>query len=62
MSNPENEIGKAAYVKAGFLTAVAKAEIQCPLISPQDAVSLLGTMVGGYNVQSLVELVRPDFL
>ncbi|WP_099240557.1 bifunctional aconitate hydratase 2/2-methylisocitrate dehydratase [Synechococcus sp. BDU 130192] len=54
-------VDEAAYVKAGFLTGIAKKEITCPLISPQDAVELLGTMVGGYNVQSLVELLKsPD--
>ncbi|MDY6936395.1 MAG: bifunctional aconitate hydratase 2/2-methylisocitrate dehydratase [Cyanobacteriota bacterium] len=51
-------VDEAAYVKAGFLTGIAKGEIECPLISPQGAVSLLGTMVGGYNVQSLVELLK----
>ncbi|MGK7875767.1 MAG: bifunctional aconitate hydratase 2/2-methylisocitrate dehydratase [Xenococcaceae cyanobacterium] len=51
-------VDEAAYVKAGFLTAVAKGEIECPVISPQGAVDLLGTMVGGYNVQSLVELLK----
>jgi aconitate hydratase 2/2-methylisocitrate dehydratase len=51
-------VDEAAYVKAGFLTAVANGEISCPLISPQGAVSLLGTMVGGYNVQSLVALLK----
>ncbi|MFP4296721.1 MAG: bifunctional aconitate hydratase 2/2-methylisocitrate dehydratase [Spirulinaceae cyanobacterium] len=51
-------VDEAAYVKAGFLTAVAKDEIQCPLISHQGAIDLLGTMVGGYNVQSLVELLK----
>ena len=53
-------VDDAAYVKAGFLTAVAKKEIPCPLISPQYAVELLGTMVGGYNVQSLVDLLKSD--
>ncbi len=53
-------VDDAAYVKAGFLTAIAKKEIECPLISPQGAVDLLGTMVGGYNVQSLVELLKSD--
>ena len=48
----------AAYVKAGFLTAVAKGEITCPIISAQGAVDLLGTMMGGYNVQSLVDLLK----
>ncbi|MGF1541505.1 MAG: bifunctional aconitate hydratase 2/2-methylisocitrate dehydratase [Pleurocapsa sp.] len=51
-------VDDAAYVKAGFLTAVAKGEIQCPVISPQGAVDLLGTMMGGYNVQSLVNLLK----
>jgi len=51
-------VDEAAYVKAGFLTAIAKGEIACPLISKQGAVDLLGTMVGGYNVQSLVSLLK----
>ncbi|MBW4634208.1 MAG: bifunctional aconitate hydratase 2/2-methylisocitrate dehydratase [Iphinoe sp. HA4291-MV1] len=51
-------VDPAAYVKAGFLTAIAKEEITSPLISPIEAVELLGTMVGGYNVQSLIELLQ----
>ena len=51
-------VDEAAYVKAGFLTAVAKGEIDCPLISAQGAIDLLGTMVGGYNVRSLVDLLK----
>ncbi|WP_017306231.1 bifunctional aconitate hydratase 2/2-methylisocitrate dehydratase [Spirulina subsalsa] len=51
-------VDEAAYVKAGFLTAIAKGEIECPLISHQGAVDLLGTMIGGYNVQSLVDLLK----
>lgn len=53
-------VDEAAYVKAGFLTGVAKGDIPCPLISPEEAVFLLGTMVGGYNVQSLVELLKSE--
>lgn len=53
-------VDAAAYIKAGFLTAVAKGEINCPLISRQGAVELLGTMMGGYNVQSLVELLKSN--
>ena len=53
-------VDDAAYVKAGFLTAVAKGEIDCPVISATEAVRLLGTMVGGYNVQSLVDLLKSD--
>jgi aconitate hydratase 2/2-methylisocitrate dehydratase len=51
-------VDEASYVKAGFLTAVAKGEIICPLISAQGAVDLLGTMMGGYNVQSLIDLLK----
>ncbi|MEO1005163.1 MAG: bifunctional aconitate hydratase 2/2-methylisocitrate dehydratase [Cyanobacteria bacterium J06638_38] len=51
-------VDDAAYVKAGFLTAVAKGEIKCPVISAQGAVDLLGTMMGGYNVQSLIDLLN----
>lgn len=53
-------VDDAAYVKAGFLTAVAKGEIKCPVISTTEAVYLLGTMIGGYNVQSLVDLLKYD--
>jgi len=51
-------VDPAAYVKASFLTAIAKGEITSPLIVPQGAVDLLGTMVGGYNVQSLIDLLK----
>ncbi|MBD2774122.1 bifunctional aconitate hydratase 2/2-methylisocitrate dehydratase [Iningainema tapete] len=51
-------VDPAAYVKAGFLTAIAKEEITSPLISPIEAVQMLGTMVGGYNVESLIELLQ----
>ncbi|MBW4501306.1 MAG: bifunctional aconitate hydratase 2/2-methylisocitrate dehydratase [Scytonema hyalinum WJT4-NPBG1] len=51
-------VDPAAYVKAGFLTDIAKEEITSPLISPIEAVQLLSTMVGGYNVQSLIELLQ----
>ncbi|MDX2215747.1 MAG: bifunctional aconitate hydratase 2/2-methylisocitrate dehydratase [Oculatellaceae cyanobacterium bins.114] len=51
-------VDQAAYVKAGFLTAIAKGEATSPLVSPHDAVELLGTMMGGYNVQSLIDLLH----
>lgn len=50
-------VDQAAYVKAGFLTAIAKGDTVSPLVSPQQAVELLGTMMGGYNVQSLIDLL-----
>ncbi|MFM7888299.1 MAG: aconitate hydratase B, partial [Pseudanabaena sp.] len=55
-------VDQAAYVKAGWLTAIAKGEAKSPLVSPSDAVELLGTMVGGYNVQTLIDLLSNDDL
>ncbi|MCM2319436.1 MAG: bifunctional aconitate hydratase 2/2-methylisocitrate dehydratase [Pseudomonas sp.] len=50
-------VDEAAYVKAGFLTALAKGEAASPLLSKTRAVELLGTMQGGYNIATLVELL-----
>ncbi len=55
-------VDQAAYVKAGWLTAIAKGEHKSPLVSPTMAVELLGTMVGGYNVQTLIDLLTNDQL
>ncbi len=50
-------VDEAAYVKAGFLSAIAKGEATSPLISKERATELLGTMQGGYNIATLVELL-----
>jgi aconitate hydratase 2 / 2-methylisocitrate dehydratase len=50
-------VDEAAYVKAGFLSAVAKGETSSPLVSAEYATELLGTMQGGYNIGTLVELL-----
>ncbi len=50
-------VDEAAYVKAGFLSAIAKGEADSPLIDKNLAVELLGTMLGGYNISTLVELL-----
>ncbi|MHA6965410.1 bifunctional aconitate hydratase 2/2-methylisocitrate dehydratase [Zobellella denitrificans] len=50
-------VDEAAYVKAGFLAAVAKGEVSSPVVSPAQATELLGTMQGGYNIQPLIELL-----
>lgn len=50
-------VDEAAYVKAGFLSAIAKGEATSPLISKTLAVELLGTMQGGYNIATMVELL-----
>jgi len=48
-------VDQAAYVKAGFLAAVAKGEASSPIITPIEAVRLLGTMLGGYNIQPMID-------
>ena len=50
-------VDEAAYVKAGFLSAIAKGEVECPLIDRLAAITLLGNMHGGYNIETLVELL-----
>ncbi|GLT18448.1 aconitate hydratase B [Vibrio zhanjiangensis] len=55
-------VDEAAYVKAGFLTAVTKGEVQSPLVSREKAAQLLGTMQGGYNIAPLVELLEDKAL
>ena len=50
-------VDEAAYVKAGFLAAIAKGEAHSPILSAENAVELLGTMLGGYNVSPLVDLL-----
>jgi aconitate hydratase 2/2-methylisocitrate dehydratase len=50
-------VDPAAYVKAGFLSAVARGKARSPLVSPARAVELLGTMLGGYNIATLIELL-----
>ncbi len=55
-------VDQAAYVKAGFLTAIAKGETDCSLIDAEKATELLGTMLGGYNITPLVDLLDNDKL
>ncbi|MDC3015203.1 bifunctional aconitate hydratase 2/2-methylisocitrate dehydratase [Luminiphilus sp.] len=50
-------VDEAAYVKAGFLAAVATGETSCPLIDRQHAIRLLGDMHGGYNISTLIGLL-----
>ena len=54
-------VDDAAKVKASFLSAVAHGDVACPLISDVKATELLGTMLGGYNVKPLIDLLdRPS--
>ncbi|ABV51586.1 Aconitate hydratase B [Prochlorococcus marinus str. MIT 9215] len=51
-------VDEAAYVKASWLTAIVRSEKYCRSISPEKAIEILGTMIGGYNVNSLVEILK----
>ncbi|MDD2991078.1 MAG: bifunctional aconitate hydratase 2/2-methylisocitrate dehydratase [Zoogloea sp.] len=50
-------VDDAAKVKAEFLAKVAKGEVACGLVSKVKATELLGTMLGGYNVKPLIDLL-----
>ena len=50
-------VDEAAYVKAAFLSAITKGEASSPLIDRKLATELLGQMLGGYNVETLVNLL-----
>ena len=53
-------VDPAAYIKAAFLTDIAKGKAGSPLIDKKHATELLGTMLGGYNVESLIELLEDE--
>ncbi|MDP6377615.1 MAG: bifunctional aconitate hydratase 2/2-methylisocitrate dehydratase [Pseudomonadales bacterium] len=53
-------VDDAAYVKAAFLANVAKGEAECGLIDRATAIEILGTMLGGYNIMPLVDLLDDD--
>ena len=53
-------VDEAAYVKASFLSAIATAKDHSPIISRELSVKLLGQMLGGYNVATLVELLDDE--
>ena len=50
-------VDQAAYVKAGFLTDVARGNVSCKVIDTVKATELLGTMMGGYNIDALIALL-----
>ena len=55
-------VDDAAYIKAGFLAAVAKGEATTSLISKEKAAELLGTMLGGYNIAPMIDLLDDESL
>ncbi len=50
-------VDDAAKVKAEFLALVASGKEKCALITNVQATELLGTMLGGYNIQPLIDLL-----
>jgi len=50
-------VDEAAYVKAAFLSAILKDQATAPLIDKPLAIKLLGMMLGGYNIETLVSLL-----
>jgi aconitate hydratase 2/2-methylisocitrate dehydratase len=50
-------VDDAAKVKASFLAAVARGEAASPLVSREKATELLGTMLGGFNIKPLIDLL-----
>ncbi|MDA8604876.1 bifunctional aconitate hydratase 2/2-methylisocitrate dehydratase [Gammaproteobacteria bacterium] len=55
-------VDQSAYVKAAFLADITTGETSSPYITKTDAVKILGTMLGGYNIQPLIECLKIDEL
>ena len=55
-------VDQSAYVKAAFLADITTGETSSPYITKSDAVQILGTMLGGYNIQPLIECLKIDEL
>jgi len=55
-------VDEAAYVKANWLSSIANGRTNSPLVSPLEATKLLGTMIGGYNVAALIEILESNNL
>lgn len=54
-------VDSAAKIKADFLYQIASNHITCDAINPQRAITLLGTMLGGYSVDGLVLLLDGEY-
>jgi aconitate hydratase 2/2-methylisocitrate dehydratase len=53
-------VDDAAYVKAAFLNDIVQGKATSEIIDKQKAIEILGTMLGGFNVQPLVEALKSD--
>jgi aconitate hydratase 2/2-methylisocitrate dehydratase len=55
-------VDQSAYVKAAFLADITTGEASSPYVTKSDAVQILGTMLGGYNIQPLIGCLKIDEL
>ncbi|MBE2896720.1 bifunctional aconitate hydratase 2/2-methylisocitrate dehydratase [Pasteurellaceae bacterium HPA106] len=55
-------VDEAAYVKASFLSALVAGDATSPLISPEKAIEILGTMQGGYNIEPMINALDNEKL
>ena len=55
-------VDQSAYVKAAFLADITTGKSTSPYLSKLEAVKLLGTMLGGYNIQPLIACLKTDDL
>ena len=55
-------VDQSAYVKAAFLADITTGKTTSPYLSKLEAVKLLGTMLGGYNIQPLIACLKTDDL
>ena len=55
-------VDQSAYVKAAFLSDIASGKTSSPYINKKKAVQILGTMLGGYNIEPLINCLKIDEL
>ena len=53
-------VDDAAYVKAAFLNDIVQGKARCSVISKVEAIIILGTMMGGFNVTPLIDALKID--
>jgi len=53
-------VDDSAYVKAAFLNDIVQGNVACSVISKAEAVRILGTMMGGFNVTPLIDALKID--
>lgn len=55
-------VDPSAKVKAEFLTDIVNGNISSPLINKKEAIKILGTMLGGYNIETLINALKDNEL